>query len=181
MRWKEKRLLVFFHSFWGEGGLLLIWYWLPDIGQISYSALWSRHGRPGVLVVWGDTWGRLIRTAAHQGCMIDLNGFFCNCDKMDALILLTGLQTTHCGCTAHVTNDVFVHRRQSLLIDLLMQCHNQGLERIPPGFGQEGTVTKYHWVFHDDRRNKCEKSVDLILHFGCTFIERKYRGTISTY
>lgn len=180
MRWKENRLLVFFYSFFWGGGLLLIWYWLPDIGQISYSALWSGHERPGVDVVWGDTWGRLIRTATHQGCMIDLNGFFCNCDNMDTLILLTGLETTHCGCTAHATNDVFVNWRESLLIDLLMQCHNQGLEPIPAAFRREDTVTKHHWIFHDDRKSKCEKNV-FILRFGCTFMERKPRGAISTY
>lgn len=129
---KEEKIAVFFYFFFlGGGGLLLIWYWLPDIGQISHSALWSGHGRPRVDVVWGDTWGRLIRTATHQGCMIDLNSFFCSCDKMDTLILLTGLQTTHCGCTAHVTNEAFLHQRESLLIDLLMQCHKQGAGAYP--------------------------------------------------
>lgn len=110
--------------------------------------------------------------------MIDLNGFFCNSDKMAVFILLTGSQTTHRGCTARVTGDVFLRRRE-WLIDPLTQRRSQGLEPIPAASGREGTVTEHPPILHDERRSECEKSVDFILHYGKK-AHRCHRHTLNS-
>lgn len=90
-RQEKKRVLgVFYSFFW----LLLIWYWLPDIGQISHSALrinadWCWGGWRGV--VWQGTWERLIRSVTREGCIIDLNAFFSDWNETDVLIVTTCL------------------------------------------------------------------------------------------
>lgn len=113
---KKKRVLGVFYSFlW----LLLIWYWLPDIGQISHSAL--RIDADGCVCVggggsWQGTLESLIRSVTHEGCIIDLNAFFSDWNETDVLIVNAGL------ARMYLHTLFLIYRRVTIVCRLTFCC-----------------------------------------------------------